>query len=332
MPRGADIVAAGEGKPQPGLAWSWDGALLGAAYALPAAIIATGDPARGIALSVGVLPAAIVGLAPRRRGRLMVVVLGVLTGVPMLIGGLLAGVPVLAVAAIGALGVGAALLAARVPVGRVAMVLSLPMVGIGLSYSDVGKAAGLAGLMVAGSIFACAVSMLWPERQAPAAAKEVEAPPTLGYGLRLGAAGASAAAIGFALGLEHVGWATAAALLVMRPAPEMQRLRSAGRIVAVAVGAVGAILLVHADPADVWFAFAALLAIAAAAATRAGRWYVTPAFTTFLVFLLLLYGDPQDSASRFNERLWETVLGVGLAYLFGLVLPALEARRGFASD
>jgi Fusaric acid resistance protein-like len=332
VPRGAAIVAAGEGKPPPGLAWSWDGALLGAAYALPAAIVATGDPARGIALSVGVLPAAIVGLAPRRRGRLMVVVLGVLTGVPMLIGGLLAGVPVLAVAAIGALGVGAALLAARAPMGRVVMVLSLPMVGIGLSYSDVGKAAGLAGLMVAGSIFACAVSMLWPERQAPAAADEMEAPPTLGYGLRLGAAGASAAAIGFALGLEHVGWATAAALLVMRPAPEMQRLRSGGRIVAVAVGATAAILLVHAEPADAWFALAALVAIAAAAATRAGRWYVTPAFTTFLVFLLLLGADPQDSASRFNERLWETILGVGLAYLFGLVLPMREARRRSASS
>jgi hypothetical protein len=116
------MVAPGEERPPPGLACSWDGALLGAAYALPAAIVATGDPARGIALSVGVLPGAIIGLAPRRRGRLMVVVLGALTAVPMLIGGLLAGVPVLAVAAIGALGVGPALLAARAPVGRVAMV------------------------------------------------------------------------------------------------------------------------------------------------------------------------------------------------------------------
>ncbi len=111
----------------------------------------------------------------------------------------------------------------------------------------------------------------------------------------------------------------------------MQRLRSAGRIVAVAVGAAAAILLVHAEPADGWFALAVLAAVAAAAATRAGRWYVTPAFTTFLVFLLLLAGDPQDSASRFNERLGETVLGVGLAYLFGLALPALEARRRSAS-
>jgi hypothetical protein len=316
----------GRGQGPPSLAWSWNDALLGAAYALPAAIVALGDPGRGVALSVGVLPAAIIGLAPSRRGRLLVIVLGVLTGVPMLIGGLLAGVPVLAVAAIGALGVGAALLAGRLRIGQVAMVLSLPMVGVGLSYSEVGKAAGLAGLMVAGSLFACAVSMLWPERAA-APAKPAAVTPTLGYGLRLGAAGAAAAAIGFALDLEHVGWATAAALLVMRPAPEMQRLRSVGRIAAVAVGATLAVLAVHHEPADAWYGLAVVVAIAAAGATHRSRWYVTPAFTTFLVFLLLLYGSPGEASSRFGERLGETALGVGLAYLFGLGLPVLIRRR-----
>ena len=73
-------------------------------------------------------------------------------------------------------------------------------------------------------------------------------PCTLDYGIRLGAAGATAAAIGFALDLEHVGWACAAALLVMRPAAEMQRLRSVGRIVAVACGALAGIALVRVSP------------------------------------------------------------------------------------
>lgn len=312
----------------PGLAWDWNAAALGAAYALPAAAVALSDPPQGLALSVGVLPAAIIGLAPRRRGRLLVVVLGVLTGVPMLIGGLLTGVPVLAVAAVAGLGVGAALLAARSSFGQVAMVLSLPMVGVGLSYSDTGKAAGLAALMVGGSICACLISMLWPER-APDPSREARpraVPPTLGYGLRLGAAGACAASIGFLLNLEHVGWACAAALLVMRPAEEMQRLRSVGRIVAVAAGALTAIALVRLEPGAGWYGLAAVATIAGAAATHRSRWYVTPAFTTFLVFLLLLYADPQDATSRFNERFLETVLGVGLAYLFGLVLPAIGSR------
>jgi hypothetical protein len=75
------------------------------------------DRSRGVALALGVLPAAIVGLMPTRRARLATVVLGTAIGVPMLIGGVLADVPVLAVAAIAGLGVGSPLLAARVRLG-----------------------------------------------------------------------------------------------------------------------------------------------------------------------------------------------------------------------
>jgi Fusaric acid resistance protein-like len=313
--------------PQPAaLVWDWSAATLAAVYALPGAVVILSDRSRGLALVLGVLPAAIVGLMPTRRGRLAIVVLGTAIGVPMFVGGLLANVPVLAVAAIAALGVGSALLAARVRLGQVAMTLSLPMAGVGLSYPGLGRAAALGGLMVLGSIFGCAVSMLWPEH-APAQAPAPGPKPTLAYGVRLGAAGATAAAIGFLLDLEHVGWACAAALLVMRPAPEMQRLRSVGRIIAVAIGALAAIALVRAAPAPWVYSLAAIAAMAACGATHRSRWYVTPAFTTFLVFLLLLYSRPQDSAARFDERLLETALGVGIAYLFGLVLPTLAERR-----
>lgn len=82
------------------------------------------------------------------------------------------------------------------------------------------------------------------------------------------------------------------------------------------------------DPADGWYGLAALAAVAGAAGTRGSRWYVTPAFTTLLVFLLLLlHARPEDAAWRFGERLGETLLGVGLAYLFGLALPRLPERR-----
>lgn len=313
------------------MVWDWSAARLGAIYALPGALVILSDRSRGLALVLGVLPAAIVGLMPTRRGRLAIIVLGAAIGFPMFIGGLLAGVPVLAVAAIAGLGIGAALLAARARLGQVAMTLSLPMVGVGLSYPDLGKAAGLAGLMVLGSIFGCVVSMFWPERapgQAPVAALK----PTLGYGVRLGAAGATAAAIGFLLDLEHVGWACAAALLVMRPAAEMQRLRSVGRIIAVAIGALAAIGLVRLTPAAWVYSLAAIAALAACGATHRSRWYVTPAFTTFLVFLLLLYSRPQDAASRFTERLVETALGVGIAYVFGLALPLLAQQKRRSND
>jgi hypothetical protein len=68
------------------------------------------------------------------------------------------------------------------------------------------------------------------------------------------------------------------------------------------------------------------LALAGAAATHGSRWYVTPAFTTFVVFLLLLRSAPVDAALRFGERVAETALGVAIAYLFGLATPAVQRR------
>jgi uncharacterized membrane protein YccC len=200
------------------------------------------------------------------------------------------------------------------------------MVGVGLSYPEVGKAAAVTGLIVLGSVYACAIAMLLPERRPSAAPRPRPTPvrPTLDYGIRLGAAGATAAAIGFLLDLDHVGWACAAALLVMRPAAEMQRLRSVGRILSVAVGAFLAVALVHVAPPAAVYSLAALAAVAGAAGLHRSRWYVVPAFTTFLVFLLLLYSHPQDAASRFGERVLETLLGVAIAYLYGLVIPGFR--------
>jgi uncharacterized membrane protein YccC len=56
-----------------------------------------------------------------------------------------------------------------------------------------------------------------------------------------------------------------------------------------------------------------------------GRWYVTAGFTTFLVFLLLLYLEPETAGSRFFERVSETILGVAIAAFFGLILLRLTA-------
>ena len=122
------------------------------------------------------------------------------------------------------------------------------------------------------------------------------------------------------------GRATGAALLVMRPAAEMQQLRSIGRVLSVIAGALVAVTFVNADPPNAVYGVAACGAVSAAAGLQRSRWYVTPAFTTFLVFLLLLHADPETAGARFGERVGETLLGVGLAYLFGLALPAIVRR------
>ncbi|MGP8830464.1 FUSC family protein, partial [Klebsiella quasipneumoniae] len=69
------------------------------------------------------------------------------------------------------------------------------------------------------------------------------APTLIGYGVRLGAAGAIAAAIGFAADWDHAGWACAACLLVMRPSPDLVTSRGVGRLVSVLLGAVVGVVL-----------------------------------------------------------------------------------------
>ena len=63
-----------------------------------------------------------------------------------------------------------------------------------------------------------------------------------------------------------------------------------------------------------------------AAATRRSRWYVTAFFSTFIVITLVIYADPGTATSRFNERMLGTLLGVAIAYCFGLLVPAVIAR------
>jgi hypothetical protein len=312
--------------------WSWAHALLGAIYALPAAAVVLVDPSRGLALAIGVLPAAAAGLPGPRRARVAIALLGALMGGCILVGSLLAQVPVLAVPAIFALCVGAAAVASRGKAGQLALVLAVPLVGLGLSYEDPHETLGIALLMVVGSAYACVVSLLWPARPVSKPAPEPRTGPAgrramLGYGVLMGLAGSTAAAIGFLLRLDHVGWVCGAALMVMRPDPDLLRLRGLDRVWSVLAGATAGCALVLAGPPPAVVAAAVVVALAALAATKGSRRYVTPMFTTFLVFLLLLVDRPEETAGRFLERTGETLLGVALAVVFGLVVPALLARR-----
>src|SRR5262245_30081938 len=160
------------------------------------------DIPRGLSLAVGTIPVAAAGLAPTRRGRLGSAFLGVFVAVPILLGSTLAGVPWLAVRTLFLLAVAAVALAHRTGrLGQIVLSLGLPMVGIGFSYDDIATGAALALIMVAGSLYAAVVSLLWPEFSAPAAAPTSPPSPSFDYGVRLGLAGATAATIGFALDL-----------------------------------------------------------------------------------------------------------------------------------
>jgi hypothetical protein len=189
---------------------------------------------------------------------------------------------------------GSALLASRRAFGQVVMTLCAPVAAVGLSYSDLQNALVIGLIMLGGSVWSFAVLLLWPEHPAAAASKPVPlltAAFARRYGILLGLAAASSATVGEAIHTDHVGWATAAAMFVMRPRVEMQELRSIGRVASVFVGALAAVAFVRTDPAVGVVAIAAVAAIACVGATRGSRWYISPLFTTFLVLTLLLYSN-----------------------------------------
>jgi uncharacterized membrane protein YccC len=148
----------------------------------------------------------------------------------------------------------------------------------------------------------------------------------LRYGLSLGVGAAIAYLIAVTLQVDHPGWAPAACLLVARPAAGLLKTRAVGRIIAVTVGAFVAAALVAAQLSGVALATAAAVTVIAAAATRTSRWYITPAFTTLLVFVLMLRPDPEQSQQKVAERIGETLLGVALAAIFAIVIPQLAAQ------
>jgi uncharacterized membrane protein YccC len=313
------------------IAWNRANALMGAVCTLPAAaVIASGDPKRGFAFAIGVLPAAVIGVLPRRRDRLKPLFVGVLFAVFIVLGSLLAQNAVVAVAGMFVVPFAAAMLAARRPLGLIGLALCAPIAAIGLSYTDVSEALGIGLLMIAGSALAALLTWLfWPETESatkPRAAL-MDTTQARDYGIRLGLAAAVATGIGFAINTDHVGWVAGATLFVMRPTADMQELRSWGRVASVVLGALAAVTLLHHHPGDVVLAATAVAALAGAAATHGSRWYVTPFFSTFIVIQLLLVSNYSAAVAqwRFWERVGLTIAGVAIAYLFGLLLPRARA-------
>ncbi len=319
----------GQRSQPPGLTWSWGHALVGAVYAIPAAVVAMIDPALGVPLAVGVLPAAIIGIPARRRERIRILLIGTLAGASVFVGGLLSHLPMPATAVLLAATVAAAALTASMAsAGRVVLALCAPMVGVGLSYGDYAESIATFALLTAGAAFAWVVALCWPERAAPER-PQTPLPPRhamLGYGARMGVAAALTYAIAASLGLDHPGWAPAACLLVARPQLDLLQQRGVARVLSVTVGALAAVLLLWLQPSNATLALVCVAMLGAIAGTAGSRWYITSAFTTLLVFVMLLNGHTDETVAKVNERVGETVLGVAAAYLFGWAIPVLRSR------
>lgn len=314
----------------PLLVWHWLPAAVALVAVLPAmTVTAVVDVRSGAAMAVGMIPAVIVGLRPDRRARVMLLAAGVILGVPIVVGSAVAPWAVAAVATMLMLPIVATWAApslARPRISTMLIVVAPPLVGVGLSLDGWTAGLAVAALFIGGSVVTFAVAMAVPTRLIgePPPSAEPPVPPGIGYGVTVGSVGALTAGIGYAFGFDHVGWACAAALLVLRPDPDLQMWRTAGRFVSVIVGAAIGAVMVELGTPDWGMAIGVGAAIVAAAATRGSRWYILPTFTTYLVLLLLTAADPDAAPGRFGERVGETVLGLAVAAVVGLGIPAIR--------
>jgi hypothetical protein len=311
------------------LVWNRRGAVYGLLLAVPGAVvIATGHVRPGVELLFGTVVAALVGVLPSRAKRKAMLVIGLLFAVSITLGALLATEPWIAVPGIALVALASARVAAGKPFGVLAMNLCLPILGIGFSF-DVRGAVGLSLLILAGTAYGYLVALAFKEYPAPAraATQPMSLEEARGYGVVLALTAFTSALAGFTLNVDHVGWVVGAALLVIRPSRELQHLRSIGRIVAVYAGALLAAPLVVFDAADWVFVVTCSAALVCLAALHTSRWYVNAAFTTFLVIVVLTYGESGTVRHFVVERTAETLIGVGIAYFFGLAVPKLFALR-----
>jgi len=315
-----------------GIAWSWPDAVRSGLCALHAAALAAVDPSAGLAWAAGTLPVAVMGLAPTRRRRRRLIVIGVALAASVVCGSLFAQTSLTTVLGIFAVAYAAAIVASRAAAGLFALTLCLPVCAVGLSYSDLSKAVALGALFIASAVFSYVVLWAWPEFESPPPPGTQQLLPKAlarRYGVLAGLAGASSALVGILVHTDHVGWAPAAGYFVMRPSAQMQRMRSAGRLISVTCGAATAVVFVRTTPSAAPLGVYAVLVLVGAGGTRASRWYVTPFFGSALVLTLLLYADPTTANEqwRFNQRVGMTAVGIGFAYFYGLFVSQLLVHR-----
>lgn len=321
-----------------GLAWDWAEAARGALSALPGVILVlAGQTGLGLFCAIGVLPVAMLGVPRTRAAATRLIAVGALFAVAYALGSLIGTVPVVAVVVLTVAAYSATLSMTRSPMARLTAALLVPALALGVNEPPAAGFA-LAGVFAAGSVWATAVGVaanrLWPEPAVAAPSPPPPTPPAFAlhtYAVCFAAAAGIGLSLGYLLDVSHEGWIAAAAMFIMRPAPDQSRARAIQRLVATFAGVLLAGVVTRGDPSDVVLAAIALGAMAAVVATRGSRWYVS-AFGSGLIVLLISGVDgTADFEMSFRDRLLETAIGAGLAVVLGLAAGILTREHAEAS-
>jgi Fusaric acid resistance protein-like len=296
-------------------------------------LIATGHLTVGIAFAIGLLPTSLMGIAPRRKLRVVYGIVGCLFGLGILVGALIINAHDVFETAFLFLGICflATLVASTRPVGTLLLGILIPSLGIGTGY-EISKAAGLMLAFMAGSVWSSLVMLPWPEAkpdpQVRARLTAMRPRHVKTYGVLLGLTAATAIFVGHYFDIPYPGWIATAAMLVIRPVQDMTGWRGVGRAISTIAGTllvvfVLSLSLTHGETAVVC-AVIAVLTIGA----RTSKLYVTPFGTAFLILTIELYGVTNAASVEEvgRHRIVNNVLGALIALFYGLLVSWLLER------
>jgi uncharacterized membrane protein YccC len=125
--------------------------------------------------------------------------------------------------------------------------------------------------------------------------------------------------------MVHGGWVLLTTMLIMRASYSITKQRRNDRIVGTVLGCVAAAILVHTLPQGALF-LPMLVTVGFAHAFAAVDFRVT-ALSASVTALLSLHFLAPETGAVFFERIFDTLVGAGLAWLFSFLLPSWEWRN-----
>jgi uncharacterized membrane protein YccC len=126
-------------------------------------------------------------------------------------------------------------------------------------------------------------------------------------------------------GMLHGGWVLLTTMLIMRASYSITKQRRNDRIVGTVLGCVVAAILVHTMPQG-WLFLPMLVTVGSAHAFATVDFRVT-ALSASITALLSLHFLAPETGAVFFERIFDTLIGAGLAWLFSFLLPSWEWRN-----
>ena len=123
----------------------------------------------------------------------------------------------------------------------------------------------------------------------------------------------------------HGGWVLLTTMLIMRASYSITKQRRNDRIIGTVLGCVAAAILVHTLPQGALF-LPMLVTVGAAHAFAAVDFRIT-ALSASVTALLSLHFLAPETGAVFFERIFDTLIGAGLAWLFSFLLPSWEWRN-----